>query len=79
MLCLIKYHVGPDSIPSILLKISLIYISLPLSIIFQKSFNLGKLPNLWKIEFNSSAIYNVISQAIPNINNAITKKEFSNI
>ena len=24
-------------------------ISLPLSIIFQKSFNLGKLPNLWKI------------------------------
>ena len=44
-----KISCGPDSIPSILLKNISDAMSLPLSIIFQKSFNLGKLPNLWKI------------------------------
>ena len=44
-----KISCGPDGIPSILLKNISDAISLPLSIIFQKSYNLGKLLNLWKI------------------------------
>ena len=44
-----KISYGPDSIPSLLLENSSDAIFLPLSIIFQKSFNLGKLLCLWKI------------------------------
>ena len=44
-----KISCGPDGIPSILLKNISDAVSQPLFIIFQKSFNLDKLPNLWKI------------------------------
>ena len=44
-----KISCSPDGIPSTLLKNISDAISLSLFIIFKKSFNHGKLPNLWKI------------------------------
>ena len=43
-----KYSAGPDGIPTILLKKLSSSLCLPLSLLFQKSFNNSDLPDDWK-------------------------------
>ena len=43
-----KYSAGPDGIPTILLKKLFNSLCLPLSLLFQKSFNNSDLPDDWK-------------------------------
>ena len=43
-----KFFAGPNGKPSILLKKLATKLSLPLSLIFQTSFNKGVIPNEWK-------------------------------
>jgi hypothetical protein len=43
-----KTSYGPDGIPPILLKKLAVVLSYPLSLIFEKSFTTGEVPNLWK-------------------------------
>ena len=43
-----KYSSGPDNIPTVFLKNLHSVIALPLSLIFQNSLNVGRLPNIWK-------------------------------
>ena len=46
-----KYSYGPDGIPSVVLKKCVNGISLPLSILFNKSLSSGSFPKLWKKSF----------------------------
>ena len=46
-----KLFCGPDGTPSVFLKKLYSSLSLPLSLLFQKSYNSGKLPSEWRIAY----------------------------
>ena len=46
-----SYTLPPDNIPEILLKMFYYELSIPLTLLFNKSLSLGVCPNKWKLSF----------------------------